>query len=241
MSDTFLTLSNGFPPADEGQWLEAVSKALKGASVKKLERKTADGLTLKPLYREADWPSATNPLGTPGEAPFLRGPVARRDAYLPWDIRQIFAHPDPALTNKEILRDLKRGVSGIELFIDPTGDKGCAIADIEGLSRALKGVDGAIAGVSASPEGAISGYGLETAALLAGWAHEQHNPAAQKISFNLSPLSTFARLGTLEESLDSAFARSAALAERLSKTFSQARLFRIDARPIHETGGSDGS
>ena len=107
MADTFLSLSNGFPDADESQWLEAVSKALKGGSVDRLAKKTADGITVKPLYREADWPSASDPPGVPGEAPFLRGAAAKRDAFLPWDIRQVFAHPDPAQTNKEILRDLE--------------------------------------------------------------------------------------------------------------------------------------
>ena len=239
MADTFLSLSNGFPDADESQWLEAVSKALKGGSVDRLARKTADGVTVKPLYREADWPSASDPLGAPGEAPFLRGAAAKRDAFLPWDIRQAFAHPDPAQTNKEILRDLERGVSSVEILVDPRGEKGCAAGVKSAVQAALNGVQAGIATVSMVPIGAEAGYGLETSILLAEWAKEQGDGAAQKLTFNLCPLSAFARLGTLEESLESAFARTAKLAGHLSDTYSNARLFRIDARAVHETGGSD--
>ena len=239
MADTFLPLSDGFPSADESQWLEAVSKALKGGSVDKLTRITPEGLAIKPLYREADWPSSSNPLGAPGEAPFLRGGEARRDAFLPWDIRQIFAHPDPAQTNKEILRDLERGVSGIELMIDPTGHSGCAIYDLASLEQALDGINASIAPVALAQNSAAGGYGLDTAMLLAGWAEKQETPEALKLAFNLSPLASFARLGTLEESLESAFERAAALAKHLAKAFPHASLLRIDARPVHETGAGD--
>ena len=212
---------------------------MKGGSVDRLTRKTADGITIKPLYREADWSSASDPLGVPGDAPFLRGAAPMRDAFLPWDIRQAFAHPDPAQTNKEILRDLERGVSSIEILVDPRGEKGCAAGVKSAVQAALNGVQAGIATVSMVPIGAEAGYGLETSILLAEWANEQGDGAAQKLAFNLCPLSAFARLGTLEESLESAFARTAKLAGHLSDTYSNAHLFRIDARAVHETGGSD--
>lgn len=240
MAHSFLSLSSDFPDADESQWLGAVKEALKGGSVDKLARKTADGLIIKPLYREADWPAASDPLGMPGQAPFLRGGAAVRDAYLPWDIRQPFSHPDPAVTNAEILRDLERGISGIELIIDPTGHSGCAIEGLEALKRALNGVDGALAIVAIAGNGPATAYGLEAAILLAEWASQQKAPEAQKLAFNLCPLSAFARLGTLEESLDSAFTRTAALADHLAKNYPQASVLRIDSRAVHETGGSDG-
>lgn len=239
MADTFLSLSNGFPDADEGQWLEAVSKALKGGSMARLSSKTTDDIEIKPLYREADWGSAGDPLGVPGEPPFLRGGAAKRDAFLPWDIRQGFAHPDPAQTNTEILRDLERGVSSVELLVDPSGEKGCAAGVKSAVQTALNGVQAQIATVSVVPIGVEAGYGLETAMLLAEWANEQSGGAEQKLAFNLCPLSAFARLGTLEESLESAFARTATLASHLSETFPNASISRIDGRPVHETGGSD--
>ena len=239
MANDTLSLSSDFPDADEAQWLEAVSKALKGGAPDRLARKTSDGLTIKPLYREADWPSANNPLGTPGDVPFLRGSEAQRDAYLPWDIRQSFSNPDPATTNAEILRDLERGVSSIELVVDPEGNHGCAISSLSDLQVALDGVNSAIAPVALAPAGAVGNYGLEAANLLAEWADTQADPATQKLAFNIAPLASFSALGTLEESLDSAFARTAALTRDLASRFPGARLIRIDARPVHESGGTD--
>ena len=239
MADTLLSLSSGFPDADESQWLEAVSKALKGGSVDKLQRITTDGITIKPLYREADWPSASDPSGQAGKAPYLRGKDPAKDSFLPWGIRQVFAHPDPSQTNTEIMRDLERGVSGIELAIDPAGQSGCAIASASDLEKALSGVDATIATIALAHNGPVSGYGLDAAALLADWASNHQNPASQKLAFNLSPLSALARLGTIEESLESAFARTAMLAQYLASAFPAASLLRVDSRPIHETGGSD--
>lgn len=234
MTTDTLSLSSAFPDTDEAQWIQAVTKALKGAGPEKLARKTADGLMIKPLYREADWPSASNLLGHPGEAPFLRGADAERNAYLPWDIRQAFAHPAPKITNAEILRDLERGVSSVELLIDPHGLHGCAISNAQKLDQALNGIDAHIAEIAID----APGYHLESAALLGQWGAAQAKQETLKLAFNFSPLSTLARLGTLEESLDSAFARTAALAISLAKTFPMARLFRIDARPVHEAGGT---
>ncbi|MEO1475380.1 MAG: methylmalonyl-CoA mutase family protein [Pseudomonadota bacterium] len=238
MADEYLSISSEFPDADESQWIQAVEKALKGAGPEKLERKTADGLTIKPLYRESDWPSSADPLGTPGEAPFLRGADSVRTAYLPWDIRQPFAHPDPAITQSEILHDLERGVTSVELVIDPTGAQGCAIADRASLETALSGIDPAIATIALEPAGAAS-YGLESAQLLAQWAAETSEASDALLAFNVAPLASLSRLGTLDESLDSAFVRTAALAAHLAATFPQANILRIDSRPIHEAGGSD--
>lgn len=239
MSNEFLSLSGSFPDADENQWRDAVTKALKGGSQDRLTRTTTDGLSITPLYREADFPSAAAPLGTPGKAPFLRGAEAARDPYLPWDIRQNFRHPDPATTNREILRDLEHGVSSIELVIDPQGERGCAVASAGDLTTALNGVDASIATVALGNAGPAAGYGLEAASLLADWVKAQPASNSAKLAFNLSPLAALARLGTLEESLDSAFARTAHLARALVDDLPNAHLVRINATPLHDAGSTD--
>jgi len=239
MPSEFLSLSGAFPDADESQWHDAVSKALKGGSLDRLSRKTPDGLTIKPLYREADFPAATDPLGTPGTAPFLRGPNAERNRFLPWDIRQAFRHPDPKTTQTEFMRDLERGVSSVELVIDPEGSQGCAIGSADDLAIALTGVDASIATVALDVAGPAAGYGLEAASLLANWAKSQPAPVSAKLAFNLCPLAALSRLGTLEESLDSAFARTAFLAQKLATDFPEASLIRIDATPLHDAGATD--
>ncbi len=239
MPSEFLSLSGAFPDADESQWREAVSKALKGANPDRLNRTTADGLTIKPLYREADWPSASDPLGHPGIAPFLRAPDVERDRFLPWDIRQSFRHPDPAATNQEILRDLERGVSSIEIVIDPSGEQGCAIASTSDMATALSGIDASLATIALDAAGATAGYGLEAAAQLADWAATQTSPETAKLAFNLCPLAALSRLGTLEESLDSAFARTSHLITPLLDALPAASFIRIDATAMHDAGATE--
>ena len=216
MADDILPLSSAFEDATEAEWLAAVDKALKGKGIDSITRTTADGLKVHPLYRESDFPSATDPLGAPGAAPFLRGATAAPDAWLPWDIRQAFTHPDPATTNAEILRDLERGVSSIELTLDPAGENGVQILGLADLQTALDGVDASIATIALDP---VDEPGFISAGLLSTWAEGAADLGALKLAFNLDPLGALARTGTLAAPLDDTF--------------------RIDARMVHEAGGSD--
>ncbi|MEO1028745.1 MAG: methylmalonyl-CoA mutase family protein [Pseudomonadota bacterium] len=232
MTDQFLSLSSEFEAASETDWLESVSKALKGGGIERLVRTTEDGVQIKPLYRESDWPSSTDPLGAPGQFPFIRGAEAERDRYLPWDIRQIFAHPDIRTSNAEILRDLERGVSSIELAIDPSGQRGIAVGSAEDLRKLLDGVNAEIAPI------ALSAIRFSDQLAVADWASEALGQNSQ-IAFNIDPLGALAKTGLVEEGIDAAFS---ALAQRLPKiqsAFPNASLLRVDARPVHEAGGSE--
>src|SRR5688572_32517737 len=113
-----LPLSLG-EPADEASWRALVDKALKGASWERLTARTADGVAIKPLYRETDCTTAADESGFPGAAPFIRG--ARVGA---WRMRQSYSHPDLERTNSDILADLRGGVAAIELVV---GEHGVAV------------------------------------------------------------------------------------------------------------------
>ncbi|MEO0982938.1 MAG: methylmalonyl-CoA mutase family protein [Pseudomonadota bacterium] len=238
MANDILDLSGDFDAATEAQWREIARKSLKGRDPDSLDRAGGQsgvgGITIKALYRETDWPSAEDPLGYPGAAPFVRGGAAARDAFLPWDIRQTFTHPDPAITNAEILRDLERGVSSAEIKLDCTGANGCSICDLDALSSALSGVRADIATVALDHGG---GTGTSAASLLGLWAEGQTEPGSQKLAFNMDPLGSLARLGLVEGGLDAAFARAAALSQALAERFPLSTSFRIDARMAHEAGG----
>jgi methylmalonyl-CoA mutase len=237
MTDPLISLSSGFEDATEADWLEGVSKALKGGGIERITRKTRDGLPIKPLYRETDYAASKNPRGAPGIAPYLRGASEAPDAYLPWDIRQRFTHPHPAVTNKEILRDLERGVSSIELAVECSGANGVQLCDLAAFETALEGVRADLATVALDHCGA--GTGASAAALLALWAEKQDNTKEAKLAFNLDPLGALSRVGKLGGGLDAVFAKTAALVSALSLRFPLATALRIDARPIHEAGGTE--
>ncbi|MEM5517854.1 methylmalonyl-CoA mutase family protein [Henriciella sp. AS95] len=237
MADSFLSLSAGFEDATEAQWLEAVEKALKGGGIERITRHTDDGIAVRPLYRESDFQSSTDPLGAPGDAPYLRGDTAEPDAFLPWDIRQTFTHPDPAETNTEILRDLERGVSSVEIAVDCTGANGVAIHDATTLATALDGVRADIATIALDHRGA--GSGTSIAGLLALWGEKSGEAAKLQFAFNIDPIGLLMRTGEIEGGIDDAFVRTAELSRLLCLRYPKSTTLRVDARTVHEAGGSE--
>ena len=237
MADGFLSLSAGFDTATEADWLAEVEKALKGGGLERITRRSDDGIAIRPLYRESDFPSASDPLGEPGTAPFLRGAKAQPDPFLPWDIRQAFTHPDPAVTNAEILRDLERGVSSVELAVDCAGDGGCAVHDAPSLAAALNGVRADIATIALDHRG--MGSGTSVASLLALWGEDHGQRDDLRLHFNIDPAGLLMRKGVIEGGIDAAFVRTAELSRLLCLRYPRSKTLRIDARPVHEAGGSE--
>ena len=237
MADGTLTLSGSFEEATEADWLAGVEKALKGGGIDRITRQTRDGIKIHPLYRETDFASSADPRGAPGATPYLRGATAEPDRFLPWDIRQSFSHPDPAVTHQEIMRDLERGVTSISLAIECSGTTGCIITNLDQLSTALSGVRGDIATIALDHRGA--GSGASAAALLALWADQQDSPEAQKLAFNISPYRQLMRRGKIGGGIDAAMAKTAALAKTLAAKFPASTSLEVDAQTVHEAGGSE--
>jgi methylmalonyl-CoA mutase len=125
-NDDTLQLAGEFPPAAREAWLKLVDGVLKGGPFDRLTSKTADGLTIQPLYPRA--------AGAPV--------VARRTGATPWQIMQRVDHPDPAEANKQALGDLENGATGLSLvFAAGNGARGFGLpATAEAIEQALKDV-----------------------------------------------------------------------------------------------------
>jgi len=108
-----LPLAADFPPADEARWRALAEKSLKGAPWERLVGRTADGVALKPLYRETDIATAIDASGLPGQAPFTRGGAAARPVALPWSIRQGVWEAEPEAANAAALEELQKGASAL--------------------------------------------------------------------------------------------------------------------------------
>lgn len=237
MADGTLTLSGSFEEATEADWLAGVEKALKGGGIDRITRQTRDGIKIHPLYRDTDFASSTDLRGSPGASPYLRGATDAPDPFLPWDIRQSFSHPDPAVTNQEIMRDLERGVTSIDLALECSGRSGCIITNLDQLSTALASLRADIATISLDHRGA--GSGASAAALLALWADQQDTPEAQKLAFNISPLRQLMHTGKIGGGSDAALAKTAALVRVLAAKFPAATSLEVEAQSVHEAGGSE--
>jgi methylmalonyl-CoA mutase len=205
-------------PADEADWRALVEQGLKGARWERLVGQAGDGIAIQPLYREPDLHTAADVSGFPGAAPYIRG-----ERVGAWRIRTAFEHPDIDQTNREILADLAGGVASIELVIGG----GVGIRSAGDLDRVLADVILEAAPVSLDRADLAAATMLE--AKLKG-------VAAPGTAFNLDPIGAFMRSGEFSQS---DFTDATGFAERMRGALPAATALRVDARPVHEAGGTE--
>jgi methylmalonyl-CoA mutase len=221
MTETTLKLGED---ADEAAWRALVEQGLKGAPWSRLLAKTSDGIALEPLYRETDVATAQDEAGMPGAAPFVRGAGAG------WTIRQAFEGADQIETNREILADLQGGVGGIELIIDPAGERGVAIKSERDLDIVLADVI-----LEAAPVSLDAGeHGAWAAGLL---RDKLKGVAVRGTSFGLDPLGAYMRSGKL---CQEEHALALDFTARHAADLPNARFIRAEAgRIVHEAGATE--
>ena len=127
-------LGGDFAPATYADW-EALVRAKAKDPERALSTLLEEDLEVAWLYTPAD-ALAPDPGGRPGQDPFVRG--IREGT--PWAIRQRNASPDRAAANAEILAELEGGATEILLAVDPTGQAGVPIHDVDELDAVLDGV-----------------------------------------------------------------------------------------------------
>jgi methylmalonyl-CoA mutase len=218
-----LPLAAEFPAATHAQWRKLVDGVLKGASFGKLQSRSADGLTIEPLYaRAAD---AT--------------PIAGRSAGARWQVIQRIDHPDPDACNTELLHELDNGANGIVLI--PAGAIG---ARGYGLAPAANSVERVVAGVHLDAGITValefSPHAPELAIALAGLVKRQGlSPAAVDIRFGLDPLGAFALHGAMSSPWQQTASRTAAIAADLLQRGFKSPFAVADGRVVHDAGGTE--
>src|SRR5690606_15690700 len=110
-------LFNDFPPVSTQEWLDVVTKDLKGADFqKKLVWKTNEGFQLNPFYRAEDVEGLPALENLPGQFPYVRG--TKKDNV--WYVRQEIDVKDVAEANKKALALLERGVTSLGFRLPKT-------------------------------------------------------------------------------------------------------------------------
>src|ERR1700704_1941430 len=140
-----LALAADFPPATREQWLALVAGLRKGAPfARRLVAKTADGLSIQPLYG-----------GNP-QAPALAG---RRPGA--WQILQRVDHPGPAAAAVEARHDPDNGATGLSLVLaGAVGAYGYGVAaGAETIMRALEDIALDAPGLALDLDGGAQGEG----------------------------------------------------------------------------------
>lgn len=230
-AEPMTTLSDGFEPADEDAWLAAVDKVLKGAPFTKLLSTTADGITIQPLYTPDNSPGAHDDAGFPGAAPFTRGAHAARRADVAWDVRMVVTGADARTANANVLQDLERGVTSLELRWGSG-----PVTDATSLAAALDGVYLELVPVALRP-----GFDVVTAsdALAALWAERGVEPADALGGFGADPIATLAARGGAGRDPERMLAELGSLAARTAERFPAVRSVTVSTLPAVEAGASE--
>jgi methylmalonyl-CoA mutase len=228
-------LAAGFEPASYDTWRGLVEKALKGADFeKRLVSRTADGLSIKPLYTRADaLPAAQD--AVPGAAPFTRGAAIPGEGH-GWQIHQRVAAADPGEANALILEELEGGAGGIVLQTAAPGQHGLKLASKADIAGALAAMHLDFAPVQL--EGGFDG--LKAAACFLQALADLKPRSGDAISrLNVDPLGALARFGTAGRAIDAALAEAAALATDAARAPIPLTSILVDARIPHEAGASE--
>ncbi len=251
LPETF-SVQDDFPAVDYDQWRSVVDQALGGAPFdRKLVSRTYDGVDVQPVYTSRDEGQLQDPLGVPGFTPFVRGSHLLGQAQCGWDLRQEFSHPDPAATNRSILRDLQGGVTSLRLRfdaaarngLDPSTDSGATLAGSDGIMiYCVDDLDQVLAEVQLGAMQVTMDAGaafLPASAILVGlWQRRGLSPSDARGAFNADPLATLAREVKLPTSASDALGLLADLAKWTSQRFPGVTAVGVDTTPYHDAGAT---
>jgi len=219
MTNPITPFVDGFAPASADAWEALAQKALTGKSADTLVRHTRDNIARGPLF--APHNTAQSDPALPGAAPYTRGRMLARDAYLPWAMRQAHDTPRTREANAAILADLAGGASEITLEIDPSGKAGIAARTPDELETVLRDVM-----LDLAPVHIRSGmWDIEAAGIMLAVLKTRSAIAGGGLGLS-------AALGKQADTRIALAAEARALSPAI-------RAFRADGRAIFEAGGTE--
>ncbi|WP_134726697.1 methylmalonyl-CoA mutase [Paracoccus luteus] len=153
------------------QWRALATRELRGADPDTLNWDTLEGITVKPLYTQADTAGLDHTGSLPGIAPFTRGPRATMYAGRPWTIRQYAGFSTAEESNAFYRRNLAAGQQGVSVAFDlathrgydsdhprvegDVGKAGVAIDSVEDMKVLFDGIPLDKVSVSMTMNGAV--------------------------------------------------------------------------------------
>src|SRR5262245_20007563 len=166
-----MSQSSEFRAATLEQWASAAAKSAPQGRLDQLNWVTPEGITVKPLYTEADVKNLPHVDTLPGFEPFVRGPQATMYAGRPWTIRQYAGFSTAEESNAFYRQALDGGGQGVSVAFDlathrgydsdhprVTGDvgkAGVAIDSVEDMKILFDGIPLDRVSVSMTMNGAV--------------------------------------------------------------------------------------
>lgn len=241
--DTFPDLTSLFDPPTIKDWRAIAEKSLRGKPLEKLSVRTHEGLTINPLFTNAD---ATPDPGLPGSSPHVRGRTALGAGPTGWTACQAVSHPDPKVAAPLAAEDASRGVNATWLIFDasvrvadekigePKGN-GIRITSSADFDPFFEHLDLTTHALHLSAGGNTPAV---AAALLSAVKHHRLNPHELSGSLGFDPLGALAADGALTAGLDGSFT---ALAELIAWTRLRApslKTLTVDTVAYHMAGAT---
>ena len=156
---------------DTSKWAALAARELKDKPLDSLNWQTLEGITVKPLYTQADTQNLPQMGELPGFAPFTRGVKATMYAGRPWTIRQYAGFSTAEASNAFYRKNLAAGQQGVSVAFDlathrgydsdhprVTGDvgkAGVAIDSVEDMKILFDGIPLDKVSVSMTMNGAV--------------------------------------------------------------------------------------
>jgi methylmalonyl-CoA mutase len=218
-----LVLAAEFQPSTEEQWRKRVDDVLAGARFEdRLQSKTADGLTISPIYRRHETAS----------------PHAARASGTRWQVMQRIELPDPAMANAEVRHELANGATGLVLVgAGAIGAHGYGLPPPPDVMERV--FDGVELGSGISIEFDLSPATKELPLALAALIRSRGiPPSAAAIRFGFDPLGAVAFNGGFPMPWNELAPLVARLASDLAAQGFQRHLTAVDGRIVHGAGGT---
>lgn len=128
-----------FPPVSKEEWLQKISKDLKGKPLEDLDWHVSEHFAVSPFAHADDFPQPVPPLAAEPNR---------------WEICEDVAAADPVAANREALAALEGGAEGLRFYVDRTPEAAYFSPLLDGIHLDYIGLHFSGKGVSANP-GAI--------------------------------------------------------------------------------------
>ncbi|MEM1205551.1 MAG: methylmalonyl-CoA mutase family protein [Acidobacteriota bacterium] len=218
-----------FEPVDHAAWRRQVETELRGADFRRaLVHTTADGLDIEALHGEGTAPTAGDPAGLPGVAPFTRGTSPLGDTGgqdSAWKVGTRVDNPDPEAAHGALLADLRLGANLVWL--------GSRLPSASHLDTLLEGVEPGFVEVVLG-----SGYGSRAHRYLDWVSRRGIEPRELSGCLGIDPLGALARRGSSPRGLDATWEQAAELARRCGAESPRLRAVLVSALPFHDAGAT---
>ncbi len=231
------------------QWLELVSKQLKGAPFeKKLVKQTTEGFSIQPIYRKEDGEGIT--LSVPGEFPFPRGAKASGHLTRGWDIAHPYRYADPEELGEAVAFDAEKGLTSFLFNLDEPsgngmnpdqgpqdkiGDTGVSLFCRDDIQAVLNGIDLDRVSLLVRPR---RSYLPLMILLVSALKKIDIDPVKLNGCLAADPLSLLAEQGISGFALENQFREMAACIKASEKHTPNLRTLGIDIFPYSEAGAS---